>query len=369
MSRKTFEVISGFLQEEMNFGAMQAAATAKNKIDAFYIRAAQLINCDKNNIAFADSASRAWNIAVYGCKINPGDVILTLSSEFGTNLITLYDLANKTGAELKIIDCDPNGYFSVDEFENILKQGVKLVALSHAAAHGSIVNPVELIGKLTHKYGAIYIVDGCHAVGQIEVNILKINCDVYLTTGRKWLRGPRGTGFMYVNPNTAISPTQLDLAVADLILDGNNNIRSIKIRQDAKKFELWERSIANLLGLSNSINECLDYGVDKISKLVTLYGNLIRKAVHDNDNLVLIGSLESPSGVVGFYLLDPSKEHTVADLFAKENVTISSMSDWDCPLHFPQNGASKIFRVSAHYYTPLYSVEKVINIIKQLGLN
>lgn len=350
MSEKTYNIIMSHMKLEMELGAYQAAQSVKSEIEQFYLNAAKLINANSvDEIAFMDSASRGWNMAIYGLRMSAKDTIITLSSEFGTNLITIFDKAKKANANVKILNCDINGDFSLNELEECLKKGAKFIAISHVVAHGSIINPVEEIGKLAKQYGCTYIVDGCQAVGQIPVNIDMLNCDAYITTGRKWLRGPRGTGFLYINKMAEIDTTQLDLASADLIFDKDLNISDIQIRNDAKRFELWERSIANVLGLSNAIQESFFH--DSMLNNMRNHVNLIRSEIIDNRNFTLIGKEKSESLIIGFYLNNPEKESIVERSFKDVDISISTMHDWDCPLHFPKNGATKIFRIAPHYYT------------------
>lgn len=367
MSPVTIATIQRHLDRETQIGGYQAAAERDPDIRHFYESVAILINgLDASNIAFMDSASRAWNMALYGMPIQHGDLIVTLSSEFGTNLVSLYHFANKVGARVRVVNCDARGHFDLSEIETGLKQGARLVAISHAAAHGSIVNPVEDIGKLAAAYDALYLVDGCQSVGQIAIDVQAIGCHAYTGTGRKWLRGPRGTGFLYVKSDAPISPLYVDLASADLTFaDDNKTPNGVNIRQDACRFELWERSVAGVLGLGVAIQEYLE--LDKMVAFSRMQNSsrMLRESVAQRADLHLLGEVCSPSSVVGFYLLDPSKEAGLRERFASEGVQISTMGDWDCPLHFPRNGAKSIFRLSAHYYTPDATIELAKKIIDQ----
>lgn len=236
MSDETINVVNQFMTRECEIGAYAAAQEAKPLTDAFYKNVAKLIGAkDEKSIAFVDSASRGWNLAINGLKLKAGDTIITLSSEFGTNLISLFLFAQKNNVKIKVIKCDSMGKFDIAEIERELINGAKAIAISHVAAQGSIINPIIEIGNLAKKYNAIYIVDGCQGVGQLAVNVQEINCDVYMTSGRKWLRAPRGTGFLYVkNPND-FAATELDLASADLVLGANGIVTGLKIVETAKK--------------------------------------------------------------------------------------------------------------------------------------
>lgn len=366
LSNITLNAMIDYYQYEQKVGAYQAAKDKKDIIDMFYTNVAKLINADDvGEIAFVDNASRGWNLAIRGIELSKNDVIVTLSTEFGTNLITIYDHAMKSGASVRVIPCTDKGKVDIQLLEKVLSEyrGVKVIAISHAVAHGSIVNPVEQIGVLARKYGALYIVDACQSVGQITVDVKEIDCDVLVASGRKWLCGPRGTGFMYIRNKTNIRPTQLDLASADLILNDDYSVTGVKIRQDAKRFEIWERNIASQIGLATAIDIILNVGLDEISRKIKCFSTEIRNAISKNPKLILIGSEESSSGIVGFITKKSDVEKSILDSFVKNGLTISTMSDWDCPLDFPKNGVKTIFRLSPHYYTNIETIELARKII------
>ncbi len=370
MSDKTFDIIVDFMQLEREIGAYQAATESKKQIEEFYLNATQLINASSyEEIAFMDSASRAWDMAISGLSLKKGDKVLTLSSEFGTNLITLFSVAKQIDANIKVINCDINGNFSIEEIEKELKNGVKIIAISHSVAHGSIINPVEEIGILAKQYGATYIVDGCQAVGQFPVDVQAIQCDVYTATGRKWLCGPRGTGFLYVKKGAPFNSTQLDLTSADLILDDELIVKNVKVRQDARQFELWEKSYANLLGLSSAIKQFIDTDQLLLSEKIQSMANKLREIASKNPTLNIIGQNKSISGILGFYLETPESEIILLNEFNENGLRISTMSDWDCPMHFPKNGATKIFRLSPHYYTNETTISKACEVLSKVKNN
>lgn len=254
----------------------------------------------------------------------------------------------------------------MDDVEKALQSGGTVLAISHVAAQGSIVNPVVELGKLAKKYGVKYVVDGCQAVGQMEVDVQKINCCAYVTAGRKWLRGPRGTGFLYVRRNAPIHTPQIDLASADLVFDKLGSVVDVKVREDAKQFELWEKSTASLLGLANAIQEYWDYGIDVAAQEIYAKANYIRNCVSLNPNIALVGSEDSKTGIVGFYMRKPEQENIAKEKIEKERFIVSYVCEWDCPVFFPKNGVQYFFRVSPHYYTEKRDVQAICNLIQRL---
>lgn len=366
MSDGTFNTIVQHMKDEINLGAMKAANDKKSESEDFYAVAARMLNADKSEIAFIDSASRGWNLITYGMCVNENSTIITLESEYGTNLLTIRDIVDHTKCKLVIIKCNIDGSFNMQDVEDALKNPNPILAVSHVAAQGSIVNPVEELGTIAEKYSALYIVDGCQAVGQLVVDVKKIKCHAYITAGRKWLRGPRGTGVLYVKKDERLRTPIVDLASADLIFDDNHCAVGLTIRSDARQYELWEKNIANVLGLRNAIYEYLDFGMDNASSIISKKANQIRSAIIGNKKLQLVGKENSLSGTSAFYLIDPAFEGEVKAAFENAGFTISCVCDWDCPVFFPRNGAGYIFRISTHYYTEQHDVDEICELIRSI---
>lgn len=367
MSPQTLNVIENHLRREIAVGAYRAAQESRIPMEEFYGRVARLLNAaSPNDVAFMDSASRAWNMALYGAELRPGDRVLTLSSEFGTNVLTLFHRARQVGASVEVIQCDAEGHFAMDDFAAAIAKGARMVAISHVVAHASIVNPVHEIGQLTNRYGAIYLVDGCQGVGQISVDVEAIQCDAYTGTGRKWLRGPRGTGFLYVKSSAPFRTPHIDLSAADLVIGKDGQVVGVEVRTDARQFELWERSVAGMLGLSSAIGEYLAMQPGYVTDRIQTQADRLRAVVSDNPHLRLLGRRQSESGVIGFYLTEPKREGVVRENIERAGLGISTMSSWDCPLHFPQNGATTIFRLAPHYYTDESSMIAACEVLSQL---
>lgn len=364
MSEKTFGVITDHLRLEMNIGGYSAAKEKNVEVAEFYDLSAKLLNAaSSKEIAFIDSASRGWNLVMYGLHISSADTIITLSSEYGTNLLTIFDIAKKSNCSVKIIPCDNSGKFDLSDVEEALASGGTVLAVSHVAAQGSIVNPVLALGRLAEKYNATYIVDGCQAVGQIKVDVQQIKCAAYITAGRKWLRGPRGTGLLYVKSGSSIRTPQIDLASADLVFGADGAVTGVSVRTDAKQFELWEKSTASLLGLTNAIAEYLDYGEDRANIQIVRKADVIRESISANPKLQLVGERHAPVGIAGFYLINPSEEERMKTILADCNYNVSYMGTWDCPMAFPKNGANSIVRISPHYYTSDDAVNSLCHLL------
>ncbi len=354
-----------YLNLEQRIGGYNAAIKEKDKIETFYTLSAQLLNSDPSEIAFVESASHAWNLVIFGLPLSQNDTLITLDTEFGTNLIVLQQFASIKKCDLRIIKTDSEGNFDIDELINILKSsiGKTAICISHAVAQGSIVYPVEKIGEIAKKFNSIYIVDGCQSIGQMEVDVKKIKCDAIMTSGRKWLRGPRGSGILYVRKESELSPLFLDLSTSDLHLNESKQIIGLLTRTDARRFELWERPIASQIGLAVAIKNYISQNCLLLNEKSFEKAFKIRKAIFKNPKFIPIGSLNAKTSITGFYFKDKSDEEKFKTYIKEKEFYLSYMSEWDFPLTFPSI-CNNTIRIAPSYYTLDENIDELIKILE-----
>lgn len=360
------------IQLEEALGPYEAAAAADEQANALYANAARLVGCQAEEIAFCDSASRAWNVLVYSLGLKPRDRVLVSTLEFGSALITVQHAAERRGATVEVIPADGEGRVSLESLERMLSgRPPAVVAINHAAAHSGAVNPVEDIGRLIKRVGALYLVDACQSLGQMPISVADLQCDALTATGRKWLRAPRGTGLLYVRRDVSreIDPTTADLVTADYLQQPNTPTGSrLKIRDDTRKFELWERSIAGAIGLGVA----LGYLLDITTGTLVPYQRILELAQYAADQLRTISRVDvwapskAQSGVVGFVVkgVDPG---VVKEQCSKEGINISTMGDWDAPLDFERRHCSSVCRMAPHYYNEHGEIDRFIEIVRRIA--
>ena len=228
------------LRREAEIGGYEAAAEREDRVEHTYDAVAALIGAQRDEIAIVENATRAWDMAFYSLELRAGDRILTTTAEYASNYIPMRQVADRTGAAVVVVPDDEHGQVDVGRLAAMLDERVKLVSLVHVPSQGGLVNPAAEVGALCRAAGVPLLLDACQSVGQMPVDVGEIGCDMLSATGRKFLRGPRGTGFLYVRRDLVerLEPPLLDLHAAEWQPDG-----SYRIRPDARRFENWECNV------------------------------------------------------------------------------------------------------------------------------
>ena len=253
-----------YLKLEENFGGYHCADLLSNKLDKFYLNLSKLINCKPYEISFIANTTLGFNLFINSLKKFKNYNVVIFSNEYESNLICLIN--NKIN--FKIVKIDENGDFNIDELKSKIDKKTLFVNLCHINSNIGNVNPAQDIGKIIKSINTnvIYSIDACQSIGHINVDVKKLRCDVLIGSGRKFLRGPRGTGFIFLRKmkNSLIQPDM------NKLIDHNSSINSkIRIKPD-HVFENFEYSPALKIGLSESIKRLNDIGVLRLKKILNL---------------------------------------------------------------------------------------------------
>ncbi len=343
------DAVVGHLRREAEMGGYEAAAAAAAEIDATYTAIARLLGCAPDEIAVVENATRAWDMAFYGMPFEPGDRILTAHAEYASNVIAFLQVAKRTGAVVEVVDDDEHGQLSVADLRRRIDGGsgaVKLIAMTHVPTQGGLVNPAEEVGAVAREAGVPFLLDACQSVGQLPLDVGRIGCDLLSATGRKFLRGPRGTGFLYVRRGLLdqLEPPFLDLHAATWTAPDR-----YEIRPDARRFENWETNYAGKIGLGVAVDYALSWGLDAIEERVTALAEGLRDRLRATDGVRVHDQGLRRCGIVTF-TVDGVPAEAVRQALSERGVNTSVSPVEYALLDLPGRRLPDLVRASVHYY-------------------
>ncbi|WP_067138656.1 aminotransferase class V-fold PLP-dependent enzyme [Microtetraspora malaysiensis] len=359
-SRGVLDTVIDHLHREADTGGYEAANRAAARLEAVYHSAARLLNCAPDEIALVDSATRAWDLAFYAIPWKPGDRILTSKAEYASNFIAYLQIADRHGVQVDVVPNDGLGQISVEALREMADERVKLVSLTHIPTNGGLVNPAAEVGKVAAEVGALYLLDACQSVGQLPVDVSVIGCDLLSTTGRKYLRAPRGTGLLYVRRTALhrLDPPFLDLHGARWVSPG-----SYEQQPGARRFETWEYGVAARLGLGTAIDEALAWGLDDIRDRVYSLAELLRERLGELPGCRVHDRGAERCGLVTFTLDGVPADEIKTRLSARSiNVNVSRAPS--TLLDMTDRGLGELVRASVHYYN---TAEEIDHLVRELA--
>jgi selenocysteine lyase/cysteine desulfurase len=353
------EAVIAHLRREAEIGGYEAADAAAEQIQATYTAIARLIGCAVDEIAVVENATRAWDMAFYAMSFKPGDRILTTHAEYASNVIAFLQVAGRSGAVVEIVDDDDHGQLSIADLRRRLDTGneVKLIAMTHVPTQGGLVNPAEEVGAVAREAGVPFLLDACQSVGQLPIDVQRIGADLLSATGRKFLRGPRGTGFLYVRRSILeqLEPPLLDLHAATWTAP-----QRYEIRPDARRFETWETNYAGKIGLGVAIDYALSWGLDAIEARVTTLAEGLRERLQALDSVHVHDQGRRRCGIVTF-TVDGVPAQDVQCRLAASGVNTSVSYASSARLDLPRRGLPELVRASVHYYNTDDELDRLVN--------
>ena len=340
------ETVIHYLNEEARQGGYEMEYTYREQLENVYQLIAGLIHAEKDEVAIVENASMAWGLAFNGIDFKKGEVIITSEMEYVTNLLGFLNAEQTHGIEIKVIPNDGQGNFSLQALEEAISPHTRLIAITHIASTAGAVLPVIEIGKIARKHNILYLVDACQTVGQIPINVKEIGCDILSATGRKYLRGPRGTGFLYVSK-------EIQDTLKILFLDGHTaqliNENAFEIRNDARRFELFEKNRALSLGLGKAIEYALNIGVERIWQRVQFLATVMRRQLGTIDGITVHDHGEQKGGIVTFSVRGVGSSH-VKSVLSEKKIHVSVGLAESTLIYMNRKSLSTVVRASIHYY-------------------
>ncbi len=357
------DVVTSHLVRESEIGGYEAADEARDRLESVYGSVATLVGGDPDEVALVENATRAWDMAFYGLNFRAGDRILTGRAEYASNAIALLQVAERTGALVEVIEDDEFGQVDVERLSNAIDERVKLISVCHVPTNGGLVNPIEAVGEVATAADVPYFVDACQSVGQVPVDVDSIRCDVLTATGRKFLRGPRGTGFAWVRRTFTerIDPPLLDLHSARW-----TSPSSYEVRPDARRLENWESNVAARLGLGAAIDYASQWGIESISERVFSLAADLRARLGSIQSVRVHDKGERLCGIVSFSIAGVPATEAVSQLRAGAVNTSVSPMDY-AQFDLPHRGLGDLVRASVHYFNDDTDLDRLCTIVDSLA--
>ncbi|NJN43033.1 MAG: aminotransferase class V-fold PLP-dependent enzyme [Flammeovirgaceae bacterium] len=363
MPSSVVDSMKDYLDLEAKVGGYEAADQEKAAIRNFYGVMAKWINTDERNIAFTSSATNSFARALSSIPFEKDDSILIANEDYISNQLAF--LAMQKRFDLKIIRARSSSKGGVDVGDMKLqmdKHHPRLVSLTHIPTNSGLVQPVEEIGKLCKERNILYLVDACQSVGQWPVDVKKIQCDFLSATFRKFLRGPRGAGFLYVSDrviNEKLDPLFIDMRGATW-----TSADQYTSRMDAQRFEDWEIPYALLMGSRAAVDYALKAGIDQIVKRNKILCDLLRNKLQ-SIGFELLDQGETLSSIITTHI--PGKDGTtIMHELRKKNINTSiSYKDY-AVIDFEKKGVDWALRISPHYYNTEEEIEIFMDVLTAL---
>ncbi len=348
------------LRLEEQLGGYEAADLVAAELEGLYGSVARLLHCAPDEIALQENATRAWEMAFYSLRFAPGDRIVTAANEYASNYIAFLQVAQRTSAEICVVDSDSSGEVDLEALRVLLDDRVKLIAITHVPTNGGLVQPAARVGELARSAGIPFLLDACQSTGQMHLDVNVLGCDMLCATGRKWLRGPRGTGFLYVRREmlARMEPPLLDMQAATWVEQGQ-----FEIRNDARKFETWEAAAATRLGLGVAIEYALSLGLKRIERRVQALAALLRQQLAEVKGITVHDLGRVRCGIVTF-THDRYPAAVVMQRLREHGIAVRTIVRSSTLIDMQRRNLDELVRASVHYYNTEAELERLCEALR-----
>lgn len=355
--RPVAEAVTRHLALESTLGGYEAADAVAPAVAEAYAALARLVGAEPRNIALAQSNTIAFTQALSAFDLAPGDTILTTRNDYASNQITYLSLARRRGVEIVRADDLPEGGVDPDSVRRHLRRRPALVAVTWVPTNSGLVQDVEAVGAACEEAGVPYLVDACQAVGQMPVDVARLRCDYLTATGRKFLRGPRGIGFLYASDRVLASgahPLMMDMHGATWI-----DPDAFEVAPDARRFETWEIACAAVLGLGAAALYALDVGLETARDRARALAADARLKLAEVPGARVLDRGAELCAIVTVALGGLDADAVKLEL-RRRHINTSATTRAAAVIDMDQKGAASAVRISPHYYNTADEITRAV---------
>ena len=364
MPQPVVEAIQNHIQLESEVGGYEAATIRAKEIEEFYSVGAMLLGCCPRNLAFTANATDAYSRALSSIPFKTGDAIVTTAEDYVSNQITFLSLSKRLG--VKIVRAKSNwfGGVDLDDFEKKIKEHQpRLVAVTHVPSASGLVQPVGEIGAIVSRYDTLYLLDACQSVGQWGLDIKNLKCDFLSTTSRKFLRGPRGAGFLFVSDKaleSGLEPLFIDTRGAEWIQE------DVYVHhKEAARFEDWEFAYALMLGTTAAIKYAQKVGLESIRIRLHELSEYLRTKLADVPCVKVLDKGERKCAIITIQVSDKDVVELKKYLF-KLGINVTTTFRSSAVIDFDSKKVKEVIRLSPHYYNTFDEIDAVISRLRHV---
>lgn len=363
MPRQVVAALKDHIDLEAEIGGYAAFRREIGRCEAVYASVARLLNAQAPEIALVENATVAWQMAFYSLSFAPGDRILTAEAEYAANYVAFLQMAKRTGAVIDVVPSDETGELDLEALGRMIDERVKLIAITWVPTNGGLANPAAAVGRIAKAHGVPYLLDACQAVGQMVVDVADLQCDMLSATGRKFLRGPRGTGFLYVRRGflERMEPPVIDHYAAPWVARDR-----YELRPDARRFENWENNYAARLGLGAAVDYALGIGIPAIEARCRMLSGRLRRGLAAIDGVTALDLGRDPSAIVSF-TVDGVEAREVVKKALEEGITIGASEPESTRIDSENRKLADTVRASPHYYNTEVEVDRLTGLCTALS--
>lgn len=351
-----------YLQLEARIGGYEAARLKASEIESVYHSVSTLLNCHSDEVAIVENATVGWMMLFYAIPFVAGDRILTTEAEYASNYLAYLQLAKQKSVVVEVVPSNEAGEICLHALESMIDARVKLISISHIPTNGGLVNPALEVGRIARKYNVLYLLDACQSAGQLPLDVKEIQCDFLTATSRKYLRGPRGCGFLFISRSRIadLHPPMIDLYSAECV--GLNDYR---LREDARRFENWENNYSARLGMGRAIDHALSIGIARIEQQVGGLAEQLRTSLNTVDGVFVQDIGHKRCGIVSFSVEGMDATDIMYRLNTQGvNVSVSKPSS--TPLDAARRNLPDLVRASVHYYNDQTELDRFIELLEKI---
>ena len=364
MPRAVVEAITGHLALEQEIGGYEAADRAADRIADVYRRVGALVGAPARNIAIVQHATMAFTQAMAAFDFGPGDRIVTSQADYVSHQIFFLALATRRGVEVCHAADGPDGSVDPADVRTLASHPrCRLVSICWMPTNSGLVQDVGAVGEVCQELGVPYFVDACQAVGQRPIDVAALGCDFLAATARKFLRGPRGIGFLYVSDRAlaqGLYPSTIDMNGASWSSTG-----AFELVDSARRFEQWEQPHALVLGLGEAADYAMRVGLDTAAARAAMLAARLRTQLAAVPGWRVLDDRPEASAIVAVQLGTADPTAVVEALRGKGINTSATFRAW-ARYHMDRQDVDAALRISPHYYNSEDEIDRFIPALYQV---